>query len=1257
MQLRKYQELMLKMMLDGYDSSPDKKFMVVTVPTASGKTTLIPFLFKKLRERDPKIRMIFSTSQHELVKNTLKEFSRYKEYNVINIKGIERLLKDIAAAGEKETTVEKAKKACCDLLDILGVECCVPEEKKKETEKYFVGKLEDALHMQRNIESLEKLRIKDTCQADVFKKQMAASYKDAEKTIEKMLQKIAKMVAIKQTGSQKPPASTVREKYMEILMVVRKNYAPVFVLFPDMEYELADVVILTHAKANISILTKRKLSLSDINYEKEGQHIVYVVDEEETQRSNYEETLREQAAKNTVDMLAFINRIYGALRLRYFENTDYISKDESGNEDDRVQKEAQKLTENFSAFFSKYGYVPNMHMGELKENEKAPTLVNCHKYFFISNGSAKMVSTDKSSQIVTLGENGNGNMNDFALDGRSLIRQFIGLCRNAGVIMNDKKSGEGDLPSSIRLVAIRAVGEEFADFVVDNSFSRFGARVVPGEERHPYRSDLSYISVRSMNRYGKDVMLSNISVPHFPEGYMEDVMSNIRFTFLLSGTGWLKAMDNYDTHYLDEKVGMYRPDDSLMEQFHREYTKWKRRQYEDTEFVTEVITGDPEKLVKSRDDKKYLLKDIDCIAQFIENHMNELEKRGVTGGTGSLVFPPREIDKTCDIEEALSKNGVPKSKVDRIVFLSMKKGKLFRLSRNKTKEAFEGYETDGDTIVIDTSDGRYYCLITAMRSGTRGYNIAFANKGKKYDASGVCLFPLTQIVSSRKKEEELDGYTADESSKYEAERRLEINIYAIHASVVKYGGDVPLDDIFDRDKNPSLYKKVNMIIRIPEAKKDLYEEDPNSPYKLQGVSEILQALGRIRNEEKGPLLYIALSDTVFEKNMMMPEQLTPMYLSYEAEQLYNRLPDMWAKYSAEEVQPGQVKKPISASEAKLIVYFNDLVKKQIPEKKRKYAEAAYRYGADSAEARDAYCILKSDTDYYDYLKEYAMSLGKQETASSKCRDRNLERAVWKRTTDNGKPVAPYSCISCRDNTEEPVKYQKKTVNAYRTYITSGPVRGMTAMTPSGIHLCETIDAFIPVCGKELTENMPFIMDPGQMQMMRKTDMFPYPPGADGYDIFVGEFGERLFKSVMTAERIRGATDLETVDLPVMQYEDFDTILKKGGRTTAYVNVKFRRIDFETEKKIELYMEKAMRAPETGRINLVYINMRPTGDGKVIEKIWNENSYVRGLNADLKKHNKEILIHILSPFRGGALSGKYSTAEGVSTMVRYLNSIS
>lgn len=73
--MRPHQEQLIKIAVDGYKAGRDNaKFMGISVPTAAGKTFILPYLFDELRKLDPEVKFIIATSQNGLIQDIIQHF-------------------------------------------------------------------------------------------------------------------------------------------------------------------------------------------------------------------------------------------------------------------------------------------------------------------------------------------------------------------------------------------------------------------------------------------------------------------------------------------------------------------------------------------------------------------------------------------------------------------------------------------------------------------------------------------------------------------------------------------------------------------------------------------------------------------------------------------------------------------------------------------------------------------------------------------------------------------------------------------------------------------------------------------------------------------------------------------------------------------------------------------------------------------------------------------------------------------------------
>ncbi len=1247
--LYKHQKLQLEVDIAGYDSC--NKFMVVNNPTAFGKTHLLPFLYLALRERDPDLKMIIATSQIEQVTEIVEAFSCRSNIRMINIRGIESQIIEIAGPGSDEKRLRKAKRECLDFINKAykgSGKGSAPESELDKIKNNFIKFIDNAVSDCSAIIGIKSSIENNRLQSEQLEEFIASkritlrsNYTKAEKIIEKAARHIAEIHAnmswtdTKEKKSRKEKREIINKEYIKVI-----QYIPEAItwMFSDLPYEAADVVVLTHAKANRSILTKRNMKLSDISYENEGKHIVFIADEAENGRENYIDIIVEQAVRNETDMLPFLNQIYNILNEKYFDSQDYITRNQDGTVNKSVSEAANDLKKRLDDFLLKYEYVPNMHMADMLDVREIPQITNCSNYLIQKNAKNRFIRTDPGAQsvkLVAISEcpkesgcvkdakeseitNDNTTLISFVKDAQSIIRQFVGIVRKAGDALNRFREAEGKYEEryeSLESVLYRVFGSKKSSasrYVMDNTYPRYGAKHDPESAGHPYRSNLSYINIKAGNSYGGDTSLSYAGVSSFPEAEMENIISNVRFTYLLSGTGWLPALNNYDFSYLADKCGQYIPPKKDTEAIHDAYMNWKAAQYKDTQFVVKRISG--------KSSFKYREKDIDIACEFIVEHMELMKEYDIYGGTGAFIFPPRGLD--AEIIKRLKSRGI---NMDKIVILQMKGGDIKELSNNGLPQKSDRCKKEGDTFLIDVSDNRFYYVITAYRSGNRGYNIAFKNRENIYDASGICLFDLTNIIPQRTAPGKDEQLNAKKIAKEDVGRILTVNMAYIHCILMN-----------DGKISTEVMKRVNWLIKKisydPDViGKDLYPENLWSPYKLQGTSEILQALGRIRNNKKTPVIFIALSNGIFSKCLLREEPLKAEYLSYEATEVNKILPDLWREFECEN-ESAKLMLDAAKEEKRLSRMLQKLVKKELPLMKKKAVN-------DPAILGELSRIIES----YEEAKVQAVSLNLNtplDLNKAKGFSAVLKAGMWlggHGICDPKTKAYPFMYHSYYDNSEN------------RTVYTMNKLDGITYLSPGSMLLVETAELFSCFCKERLRDNISEIMNEELLCAIKEKDMFPYAPSKYCYDILLGEYGERLFDSIMEEAEARGMTEFSCTALPSLQYEDYDRILlDKDAGIAGYVNVKYRKVtEFDLEKNLNLYEEKILRCPLKGKVRILYINMRPSGERT--EKLYTStnNHQIKMINDILYRHGKEMEIYALSPF---TLRDIYGTSEMITETI-------
>ena len=1238
MPLFPHQTVMVDMLADAFEN--DYRLVFLTPPTASGKSHVLYPVFKRIKEIDENIKFIISAPQIELVEAIYNKFqagaseeTTGQRPTVILIRGTE---KQVMMVVKDQARLESAVNHC---LERIAASHNGPSKKKKDLDEEkaeFSRHIMSAANDARTITSIYENSVYDTesmkaAKEDLLKKQQSslhAHYVSAEKILNRALRTIAQdNAALKckdMKGTEEDLKKAKKKKAEDEYLKQIKNLSEDVVwLFPDMHYELADVVILTHAKLHRSILTKRRMVLSEISYKKEGKHIALFMDEAEVARDSYIDMVIQQAVIAETDLLPLLNRIHNVLAENFFDNPEYKHTEEgaypSGTKhvvpltfDASVP--AKALKEKFDRFKEKYGYTPNMHMADLAPDKTSvPKLVNCRDYNIAKDAKYCYIKAEADEQAVYLvdKEKENMGMSSFVADARSIIRNFISCCRTATWALNHNRAKMGKIEEAhdtASSVAYRLFGDKdsaMSRYIIDNIRLRYRGKSDPDKEWTTYRSDTSYTRVKPGTSYGGDVSLRHATVPQFPEANMEDILSNIRFTCLISGTGWLAASNNYNMEYLKTKQRTYIPDKEKTQELHDKYMEWKEEQYKKagTKFVFERLSD-------SGTQREYQKKDLEIISVFIKNHIELLGKHGVHGSTGAFIFPPRKLDHSgTDLIAMLRKQGVDTKKV---ALMTLQKGGIKELSENGEFETVKGSAVykDGDTIVVNTEDGRYYYVITAHRSGTRGYNVAFANGVGEYcDASGLCLHDLTNIIPSKEKPEKGKEYDLVIEDRKDTDRILRTNMAYAHHMMLR-----------DGKISPDLMQHARWLIQMisftsSHLSKDIYREDPWSPYKLQGTSEILQALGRVRNNRKPPLIYIGLSTEIFAKQMLREETLRPECLSYEAVKLYEQLPRLWQEYEAEASASEEFLLLEEEKEKKRFKNQTDVLKTRLPKAKKEAAK-------DPSRIKELELIVGD----YEAAKKQAITLGSRFSTDYKGQ-KILTDGLWLqgRTNVEGKKKARVqNLISPFIYTSYWSEKEKKTIYHMKQQ------RGRTYMTPSSMCLTETAEIFSSFCGKQMADNMPEIMDKNMLRALKEKDRFPYAPSKYCMDVLRGEYGERLFLSMMQEAKEQSMTALTVLPMPLLQYEDFDFMLETGNGVAGYVNVKYRKTSFEPEKDPKLYVEKLMRSPLHGTIRLLYINMLP--EGKNIEVYLGDNNpLVMEVNKELEKYGKKMEIFLISPF--------------------------
>ena len=1248
-----HQKLMVDTMVDAYKS--EKKFMGLFTPPSSGKTYLLYPVYQNLKKLDHELKMIIATSQIQLVDAIYKSFPQKNGPRTIRIMGTESqvisLLPDDGRLQKaKETGMRYIESALTDTMKAGDV-----AEKTAE----FGQCLDSAVSAARTIMDIRDgidsstpsvMRAKE----DIIKKQQAvlsSCYVKAESLIEKAVRTTAdRNIQAMYDGLDDSEKTTgEKKKETETEYVRQLKYLPddITWLFPDMVYELADIVVLTHAKLNRSVLTKRRMLLSEINYDKEGNHIVLVADEAEVGRDSYLDAAIGQAVDSTADVLTFLNRIHSVLEAGFFKGPEYKYITKEGKTIWDASAAAEALKTHFDEFSEEYGYAPNLHIADMPSDSSLPQVTNSTNYF-VGVNAGQVVQADKARQELVLIKKDKGEKWDedekglmsFIYASKKLIRHFIGCVRVAAHALNLHRAIHGyteDFSHTVGSVVYRIFGDKtspISRYVIGNTFLPYGAKYDPSQERHPYRSDLSYTAARADRPYGGDVALCHTNVPSLPEGYMENIIANIRFAFLFSGTGWLNALNNYNLKYLSMKHSRYEPDRDTVDAIHEAYMSWKEDQYRKagTEFYVRRIKD-------SGEEKNYADRDLDIISIYIRDHIKELNAHGIHGSSGAFIFPPRRIDGNKSADDTGSKVFSGASRIfsmlrqqgvdtDKVALLALQKGVVRELFVNGGTRILpeDRCKMDGDTIVINTDDGRYYYVITAHRSGTRGYNVAFqcGPRGGIYDASGLCLFELTNVIPQKDPDGE-ESYDKEEAFREETKRILHVNASYIHCMLLK-------DGEIDRD----LLREAGWILhgisygsgKIP-VPKDIYPDDPWSPYKLQGTSELLQAIGRIRNNLKPPFLYVGLSNGVFDKQMLREETLDPGYLSYEAVQIYRKLPRLWAEYEEEAagaVERSGALEQYVRDEAALADKIDNILYEQIPEAKELAAKAPARPGR-----------LQELAAVIEKARERAVSLNMTAADSLKVKrpDKTglwlTNRNIKKETRD----IFPFTFVSYADPVEG------------NTVFCRDMRKNVEYLTPGRMMLTEAVDLFSPFCREKMEKNIPEIMKCDTLEAMRENDIFPYAPSKLCYDLLKTEFGKRLFLSVMQEAKDRGMTDLSIEGMPLLQYGDFDFAVKDGDMVVGYACVMYGENTPDIGKIPGLRTEKLLHSPVAGMIPVICINLMPAGERTARTYTEKNNDMLKAVNKELGKYGKKASAVVLSPF---ATEDVYASQERIAGII-------
>lgn len=1242
--LFKHQELRGGIMMDAYHSG--KNLFLVTDPTGSGKTLLITWMSRLIKHINPDIQIVVAAAQKEQVKEISDAFHKYTDLRTIVLPGREDQMHHLVFTEEGRDDLEKVKDACKDLL-YMAYMGGKDDEAINAIYNTFLICIDNAVSDISSIEN-QKTRMDQLPDGDpgreklkerinTFESSLSSNYADAEKIVDAAIKNMAETQAraafphfdAMPTDQQK---AIKRKEYKEQL----RRMDLFEKVFPDIEFELKDVVIMTHAKLFRTILTKHSLKLVDIAKNNNG-NIALFIDEGESFRSNYVDHMVDEAVTRTADMLGLLNIINASIRSGFFENDDYVTKNNDGTENRDISNISKDLLNMYGPLRKIYGYDPNLHMENQLDQKETPQITNSVGYIVQKDAENKYVKTDSKRQVLVLAPDGDNaadtqhvsetladeenvkkpTLINFVTDARRLINRYVGLVRRVANILEIRQAANDFIRSEPDRANYTAVGRVLygdpesaaARYVLSNIFPTYGKRSNDMDKDHPYRIGLSHTRKQREHPRSDNMSLRHTNIPRFPEAELEDYVENLRFVYIFSGTGWLNALNNFNFDYL--KKYMYVPDSKASKAVHDAYIEWKKEQYKGTKFCIERICGNEKNcpdLISSdnkneKKEKIYVARDVDASCQYMKSHMSMMQEHGVSGGTGAIICTPRDLAGL--LVRHLVRSGTDMS---RIAVLRLKKGKIHELDKNGNKSDREICTKEGDTFYIDVSDGRFYYLFTAFRSGTRGYNVAFKNGEDVYDASGIFLYHVTKIIPNRDEPDKNSTYKQIERDT--TRHILSANMAYLHCML-----------LHDGKIDPKVMKNVSWIIKRISydygiMKKDIYESDPWSPYKLQGTSEILQALGRIRNNKKMPLIYIGINNDVFAKNQLREEQLDMDCLSYEALQVAKRLPALWAEY---ERDMENKKRLSSIDEAALRKSLTSLAKSRIPSEKK--------------------ALSKGDTDT-EKLADYAAAFDAIKEASVSL---NLRPAavLW---GPGKKPIPAYNQIVKNlwfaDNNpfSQPSIYPFEYSSYYdsekgATVYTREILPGKAYITPSSILLTETVRMFSSFCGEEMKELMPAIMDQKTLDVMRRKDMFPYAMASFTVDVFKGEYGERLFSAMMKKALLLGMTEFVIAHMPLPQYEDYDfAVLRKDGSVAGYANVKYRSTEeFDLEKSMSHYKEKLLRSPLTGTIRLLYIDMCPAGERS--DKVYTEekNDYIKKINKDLKKYGKRVEVRAMALF--------------------------
>ena len=82
------------------------------------------------------------------------------------------------------------------------------------------------------------------------------------------------------------------------------------------------------------------------------------------------------ALDRSADMLGLLNIINASIRSGFFENDDYVTKNNDGTVNREVAERAKDLLDSYEPLHELYGYNPNLRMENPANRQEVPQITN-----------------------------------------------------------------------------------------------------------------------------------------------------------------------------------------------------------------------------------------------------------------------------------------------------------------------------------------------------------------------------------------------------------------------------------------------------------------------------------------------------------------------------------------------------------------------------------------------------------------------------------------------------------------------------------------------------------------------------------------------------------------------------------------------------------------------------------------------------------------------------------------------------------------